>query len=212
MEYRYQIVLFKNKIKKKIIKKFKSKTKADSFYNKLIQKSNEVIFPKLYENGSELRHELSLIENSSNQSSIIVRDEIGRNLSVRLDDSNYSILKISSYRVEELFLDFDTKKKISTFEFIKNYLNLDGIKLISKLNNKIILQNDLKINLFTFKNNLDCDRFIDCITNHLISISKSDCMIVRDTSISQRKYLYEMLENNGYSKEYLFRHSTTHLK
>lgn len=212
MEYRYQIVLFKNKIKKKIIKKFKSKTKADSFYNKLIQKSNEVIFPKLYENGSELRHELSLIENSSNQSSIIVRDEIGRNLSVRLDDSNYSILKISSYRVEELFLDFDTKKKISTFEFIKNYLSLDGIKLISKLNNKIILQNDLKINLFTFKNNLDCDRFIDCITNHLISISKSDCMIVRDTSISQRKYLYEMLENNGYSKEYLFRHSTTHLK
>jgi hypothetical protein len=212
MEYRYQIILFKNKIKKKIIKKFKTKTKAGSFYDKLIKESNHVIFPKFYENGNESKFDLCLIENSPPHSLMNIRDEIGRNVSVKLDDSNYSILKLSHYNIEELFLDFQTKKKITTYEFIQKYLNSSGIKLISKLNNKIILQNDLMVNLFTFKNNIDSNRFIDGLTKYLISINKNDCMIVRDTSISQRKYLYEILEKNGYSKSYLFRHSTTHLK
>ena len=37
-------------------------------------------------------------------------------------------------------------------------------------------------------------------------------MIVRDTDISQKKYLYEVLVNQGFDKKMLYRTSTTHLK
>jgi hypothetical protein len=35
-------------------------------------------------------------------------------------------------------------------------------------------------------------------------------MFVKDYSTSQRKYLYNLLEENGFPKHYLIRHSTTH--
>ena len=51
MEYNYQIVLFKNKVKKKIINKFKTHKKAVEFYNDLLKENDEVIFDKEFENG-----------------------------------------------------------------------------------------------------------------------------------------------------------------
>jgi len=40
----YVVVLFKNKKKKKIIKKFITFSRAKQFYDKLIEESNEVLF------------------------------------------------------------------------------------------------------------------------------------------------------------------------
>ena len=45
----YIIVLFKNKVKKKIIKKFKTFDRAQKFYNNLLSISDEVIFNREYE-------------------------------------------------------------------------------------------------------------------------------------------------------------------
>ena len=42
----YQIVLFKNKIKKKIINKFKTHKRANEFYESLLSESNNVLFEK----------------------------------------------------------------------------------------------------------------------------------------------------------------------
>ena len=81
--------------------------------------------------------------------------------------------------------------------------------MVTKLNNKIIVQNDDIINLFTFKNDNDSSRFIDRISKIFIEQKKIDCMFVKDTSLSQRKYLYNILVNYGFPKSYLFRQSTT---
>lgn len=208
----YLVVLFKNKIKKKIINKFKTHKKAQFFFKKLISDSENVIFPKMYENGVYCDFELGLLEKTSGTFlPLFLKDDIGRQIKVDLDNGDYNISKIEKYRVEEEFVDYETKNKITTPVFIKKYLKSDGLKLVSKLNNKIVLQNDDKINLFTFKNVDDSERFIDSISELFKTQKRSDCLFVKDYSNYQRKFLYELLTEKGYSKSYLQRHSTTHL-
>lgn len=207
----YQIVLFKNKTKKKIIKKFKTHKRANSYFESLMEQSDEVIFDKKYENGVECRYELALLEKTSGTFlPIFLKDEFGRKIKVNLDDDDFTILKIMKFRMEELFLDYSTNEKIKFSDLLKTYLKEDGLKLISKLNNKIIIQNDDKFNLFTFKNDDDSLRFIDNVSEYFINEKRYDCMFVKDYTTSQRKYLYNLLEENGFPKHYLVRHSTTH--
>jgi hypothetical protein len=207
----YLIVLFKNKKKKKIINKFKTHKRAKDFFDKLISESNNVLFSKEYENGVKSKYELALLENmSSSLLPIFLKDELGRNIKVNLDDSNYKITKIENYYEDEYILDYSTSKKIKLSDFIKKYLNPEGFKLVSKLNNKVVVQNDDKFNLFTLKNEEDSFRFIDCLSEKFKTEKRSDCIFVKDYSTQQRKYLYDLLVKNGFPKNYLIRHSTTH--
>lgn len=207
----YLIVLFKNKQKKKIINKFKTHKRAKNFFDKLISESNNVIFSKQYENGIKSKYELAVLERMSGAiSPIYLKDELGRNIKVELDDSDYQISKIEEYHEEELIVDYSTSNRITTMEFIVRYLNPPGFKLVSKLNNKVVVQNDDKINLFTLKNDEDSFRFIDCLINYFKENKKFDCIFVKDYSTAQRKYLYNILVNYGFPKDYLFRQSTTH--
>jgi len=207
----YLIVLFKNKVKKKIIKKFKTIKKAEDYYKSLMIESDEVLFNKEYDNGSESYYELALLGPKTNDtSSLYIKDKIGRQIKVEVEDRDNVITKINPYNIDEYFLDYDTNKKINTSTFIKKYLDLIGLKLVSKLNNKIIVQNDDSFKLFTFKNDDDSSRFIDTLSSYFINIKRMDCMFVKDYDTSQRKYLYNILVEKGFSKSYLFRHSTTH--
>jgi hypothetical protein len=207
----YLIVLFKNKVKKKIIKKFKTSNRANNFYESLLSESNNVIFNKEYENGFSFKYEIAILEKTSGTFlPVFLKDELGRNVKVKLDDEDFSIKKITSYYVEELILDTSLNKKINSEEFIKLYLNGSGLKLVSKLNNKIVVQNDNVFNLFTLKNDYDSSRFIDRISDFFIEQKRFDCMFVKDYSNAQRKYLYNILVENGFSKSYLQRQTTTH--
>jgi len=212
MKDNFLVVLFKNKLKRKIINKFITIKKAEKYYNSLIDESNNVIFDKKYENGVLLDYEIALLDKNKNKPIEYYRDEFGRQIKLELEDEEYSISKIQKYKIEELILDYKSKKKITTKELIKKYLSGSGIKMISKLNNKIVIQNDENYNLFTLKNTYDCERFIDCITEYFIKINKTDCIIVKDVSTAQRKYLYNILVDIGFPKSYLFKLSTTHPK
>ena len=207
----YLIVLFKNKIKKKIINKFKTHKKSDDLFIILSNQSNDVIFEKKYTNGDECSYELAILEKSPDTFlPVYLKDELGRQIKVNLDDDDYTITKIITYKIEETLLDLTLNKKINSLEFIKLYLDPVGFKLVSKLNNKIIVQNDDKVNLFILKNEYDSSRFIDSISNKFISEKRMDCMFVKDYSITQKKSLYNLLINRGFSKDYLLRYSTTH--
>ena len=207
----YQVILFKNKVKKKIINKFKTHKKAFEYYKLLVKESDEVIYDKVMENGVVSEYELSLVERSSSSpSSLYMKDDYGRQVKVSLDDSELTMINITRYRIEELFLDYTTNKKIDTRQFIKQYLDHTGFKLISKLNNKIIVQNDDKINLFTLKTSDESERFIDILTKKFNDDGRKDCLLVKDYSTPQRKYLYELLVKMGFEKSYLQRSSTTY--
>lgn len=213
MDYNFQIVLFKNKIKKKIINKFKTLKKTVAQFNKLVEESNDVIFPVKYENGYPSTYELAILEKrKSNNEKLFIKDEFGRQIKVDLDDNDFTINKIVFFDIEEEFLDYQTKKKINSKEFIQKYLRVTGIKMISKLNNKVIVQIDEDYKLFTFKNDSDSNRFLDELGQYLRRINKNDCILVKDYSTIHRKYLYDILVKQGFPRSYLQRHSTTHPK
>ena len=207
----YLIVLFKNKKRKRIIKKFVILSRAKSFFNKLISESDEVIFDVLIENTKDCKFELSLIEMVTNQSApVYITDEYGRNIKVKIEDDGMSILQIKPYREEELIFDVQKKKKITTKDLIKTYLKTDGLKMISVLNNKIVVQKDEDIKLFSLKNEKESSRFIDCLSSYFFRIKRGDCLFIKDYSSPQRKYLYSLLESNGFDKKVLYRKFTTY--
>lgn len=57
----YIIVLFKNKVKKKIIKEFKTIKKAQDYYKSLMDVSDTIIFNKQFDNGYESNYELAFL-------------------------------------------------------------------------------------------------------------------------------------------------------
>lgn len=206
----YLVVLFKNKKRKKIINKFVTFSRAKQYYDKLLKESNDVIFNIEVENGFDCKYELGLVEMSDNQLiPVYMTDEFGRNMEVKLADEGMTLFKISSYKKEETIYDLTKKKKITTQQLIKTYLKGDGLKMISGLNNKIIIQEDEKIHLFTLKSESEVSRFIDCLSSHFFKIKRGDCLLVKDTSSAQRKYLFNMLESYGINKRMLYRKFTS---
>ena len=212
MEHNYLVVVFKNKTKKKIINKFQTLGKASSCYDNLIKESNNVLFDKSFENGVHSNYEIALVVRKTGQTeSVYIKDEIGRQKKVELEDDDYNILKISSYRIPDKILDLSNNKRITCEEFIKKYLPKNTMSMVSSLNNKIVVQNDDRVNLFTLKTISDASRFIDFLFGYFLSQKRNETLFVKDVSTAQRKYLYKLLEEKGFSKSYLQRHSTTHV-
>jgi hypothetical protein len=208
----YLVVLFKNKKRKRIIKKFVTLSRAKSFYENLVEKSNEVIFEVLVENAKECKFEIGLIDTKTNQSApIYTTDEYGRSVKVKFEDNTgMSIIKMSPYRQEELIYDVETNRKITSNDLIKKYLKGDGLKMVSVLNNKIVVQKDEMIKLFSLKNEQESSRFVDCLSSYFFKIKRGDCLFIKDYSSPQRKYLYSLLESNGFDKKVLYRKFTTY--
>ena len=206
----YIVVLFKNKIRKRIIKKFITFKKAKLFYNKLMTESDSVIFNVQFENGKESNFELGIVELSKNKLlPIYLTDEMGRSIRVKLDEDNMTLSQISQYKKEELLYDLQTKNKITTQEIIKKYLKGDGLKMISVLNNKIVLQIEEEVLLFSLKSESESSRFVDCLSLHFFKTKRGDCLFVKDHSSAQRKYLFDMLKSYGIDKKILYRKFTS---
>ena len=108
----YQIILFKNKNKKKLIKKYSSKKKSIQRYFDLIHK-NDVKFEVMYENGIKCNYEIALVcMNCEKDLELFSTDSIGRNILIESDDKNISFLKISNYLIEEKIQDYQQRKKL----------------------------------------------------------------------------------------------------
>jgi hypothetical protein len=207
----YLIVLFKNKERKKIIKSFKTYENAKKFYDNQIISNKNIKFNTLFENGKSCSFEIGILEkNSKNFDSYFIKDELGRQVKVELDDSDYTILSVSEFLTEELLYDIQTSSKISFDHFIKKYLPKDGLKLVSKINNKIVVQNDDKFDCFSLKSVSESGRFLDVLGKFLQDKNRIDCILVPDSSKSQKKYLYDILEKGGIPKSKLYRTYTTY--
>jgi hypothetical protein len=208
MNENFQIVLFKNNKKKKKLKSFVRENLAIKYYEELMSKSNSVLFDKKFENGKDCEFNLSIISKKYVPNKIYYMDEMGRNITIdpKIDNDLY-IQKISVYKIEELIYDVSSSKKITYETLKKQYLNKDKILLISKLNNKIVIQNDDDFKLFSFKNEFDSERFLSTIEK---DGSKKNFIIARDISSAQKKYLYSLLEESGINKKFLYTSYTTY--
>ena len=209
----YIIVLFKNKKKKKIIKGYSTEKNALSKFNSLL-KSNNVLFDTKYENSEKVKYELALLSKIDDyQLPLYKMDEIGRNNRVFMDDqSGYIIKNISDYKLEELVYDWQSSSRISFNQLISKYCKKKDFKVISKLNNKIVIQIDEIFSLFSLKNTEDSERLIDTLESSFRELGRSDAMFIKDSTQTQRKWLYNVLEKNGFDKKKLYRQKTTFSK
>lgn len=206
----YLIVLFKNKERKKIINKFVTYERAKQFFDKKVKQSDCVEFEVNLENATPCSYELALIEKKNNKfDSLYVRDSLGRQVKIDLDDENYRVMSIVKFNVEEKLYDVGQKEKITFDKFVKKYLKTGSVKLISKLNNKVVLQDNDVVNLFSLKDINESQRFLDCLKQHLINTDRMDVIVVSDTSNTQKKYLYDILSQMGIDKKLLYRTTTT---
>jgi hypothetical protein len=210
---KYTVILFKNKERKKLLKSFKTFERADAFFTRLQEESRGVVFNKEIENGISCDFEIGLIDNTPTEfENYFVRDDLGRQVRIKTDDSTIKIVKISKYRLEELIYDISKNKRLSFKNFYKSYLSGSEIKIISKLNNKFFIQEDDNINLFSLKTESDCLRFFSQLETYLFEKKKANCILVSDSSTRQKKYLYSLLESKGISKKSLYKQSTTFFK
>lgn len=208
----FNVVIFKNKRKKKVIKKYKDLRRSIEFFDKIVENNSKIIFEKKLENGLDCIHDLCIIGPYQPNSDFFIKDQLGRNIKVFSENNEFTIYKISEYKIEEKIYHINKNIKLSYDTFVKKFVITSGLKCISKLNNKIIHQVDDVINLFSCKSQEDCDRFFDLIESFITKNNRMDCLLVRDYDSNQKKYLYSILSNYGISKKSLYRHSTTHLK
>lgn len=184
---------------------------AKKFFNNKIKENENVYFEKQVENSLDCKFDLCILEKKNNNFDVIfVKDDLGRQIKADLDDSMLRIMEISPYKMEETIYDINKDKKITLITFYKNYIHKKGIVLLSRLNNKIIIQEDNSIFLFSLKNELESKRFLKTLSGFLVENSILNCIIVSETSKAQKKYLYDLLGNLGISKKLLYRTTTTY--
>jgi len=209
--HNYIVVLFKNKKRKRIINKFVELSNAIKFYEKKLKESSDIIFNVEYENGNFSRYDLSIVSLTKTESfPIYYTDELGRNIRIFLDDGNMSIIKISPYNKEEKIFDIQQNKKITSSHLIKKYLSGNELKIMSVLNNKIIIQKDDIFSMFSLKSEPESFRFLECISKYFFKNNRTDCIFVSDSSSAQKKYLIKLLNENGIDKKVLYRKFTTY--
>jgi len=187
---KYQVILFKDKVKKKIIKKFNNFKNTEKFFLGLVDESQSVIFPKLVEGTKECKFEIAILERGLNpEIPQYTTDEYGRNVKVQLLDNEWGIIKISVYNQEEKIFDIQQSKKIDTKELLRKYLKGDGLKMINSLNNKLIIQKDDEFKIFSLKSGGEVVRLLESLTDYFIKQKRTDCLIVKDTSTAQNHFL-----------------------
>lgn len=207
----YLVLLFKNKKKNKIIKKFVSLTRAKTFFEKVKKNSDDVIFDVKIENGIEVSYELCLMRiGDTDFNPVYKKDDIGRNVRVVLEDDGMTMINIYDFKKEEKIFDLQIEKRITLNEFVKSYLRKNELKVVSILNNKIIVQQDDKVFIFSTKNENESIRFVDCLSSLFITQKRTDCIFVTDTSTPQKKYLMKILTDYGFDDKILYRTHTTY--
>lgn len=176
-----------------------------------MKQHESVVFDKQFENGRYVKYELLLVEHSSNKLiPIYLTDDMGRNIQVKLDNPDLSVVRISHINLPELIYDVNREEKIDYSTFYRRYIQSESVKLVSQLNNKVVVQEDDNYTLLSLKSVEESNRFLECLSNDILSKKKLNCIIVQDYSTAQRKYLYSVLESKGFDKKVLYRKFTTH--
>jgi hypothetical protein len=213
MDSNYVIVLFKNKKKRKIIKRYSTEKNAINFFKGLVEDQKNIIFPKIIENAEESNYTLGLLTNTTNvQKSLFIKDEFGRNIPANIENSGYVFIDIIKFHQEEKIFDWQTQKKITFDEFIKTYCKNKELKNIFTLNNKVCVQKDEDLYAFSLKDKNESIRFLNTLQDYFFNSNRFDAIFVKDISTAQRKWIYSFLTEKGFDKKRLYRLKTTFSK
>ena len=179
----------------------------------MIKKNDEVIFEKRVENACDVNFEVGLLTNKTNtQKSLFIVDDIGRNNLVSLENPEYVFLNIKQYKVEETVFDWQRQGKISIGRLLGLYCKKKDFKSIYTLHNKLCIQVETDVSIFSLKNSDESERLLNTLETYFRDNGRSDAMFIKDVSSAQRKWIYQTLEDKGFNKKRLYRLKTTFSK
>jgi len=167
-----------------------------------------------YENAEKCKFEIALLSNKEPyQIPLFKEDELGRNEEVFISsDTDYTIIEIKPYKIEEKIYDWQKDERISFDELIRKYCIKKEMKSISTLNNKLVIQNNDEFYLFSLKNIDDSHRLLETMESYYRENSRNDAIFVKDVNTTQRKWMYDILIKKGFDKQKLYRQTTTFSK
>lgn len=205
---KYFIVLFCNKKRKKILYRCMRRTTITNYWHEFkTQRKPKFVKIQGGKRKQEKIFELALIyPNTRWVDTVYIKDSLGRNVEAKIEGGKFRIKEIIPYWEEELIYDYQIKKRIRYHELIEQILPLSDIGQIFTLNNKVLVQVEDDIKLFSNKNPTDADRLFEIVKTDLISKKKMNFIFVKDVTTHQRRLLYDMLERKGYKREELSRH------
>ena len=207
MEKKYKIVLLSGDLPKKTL--FKSNVKRNIQHKfKKLGKSNKPLFTRKYVKRKICQFHLGLFSLEPSNEPIYIKDKLGRNVKKELKIGNYFLIELLPFSVEEFIYDHQTKSRIGFTSFYETYLISDVFLQLFTLNNKVVIQKDESISIFSLKNIDDTNRFILVLKKYLIDNKSMNCLIVQDYDTIQRKQLYKMLTRKGFKKSFLYKHYT----
>lgn len=206
MGSKYKIVLFKDGKKYKVFSSTNIKRNAFSKYKKLL-KQKKPLFTTEFMSRKKCVFEVAVIGPSTTHKTF-KKDELGRNLTISLDSSEYEILDLSPYWKEELVYDHQLKNRVFINDILEKYLHTKEFKQVFTLNNKLVIQKDEDFSIFSLKNIDDSVRLLSVLQLEFQNVGRYDCLFVPDTSTAQRKLLYDLLEKAGYCRKFLSKHYT----
>lgn len=204
---KYKIILLKNGSPQKTL--FSSNVKRTTYnkFQKFIN-SKKPSFVRKYVKRKFCQFELGIFSKESSGVDVYKKDDIGRNVLVDYNIPDYYLISLSDYWVEELIYDHLLNTKISFGDLILKYLPKKNFKQVFSLNNKLVIQDGDKFNVFSLKTVDDCVRLLTTIKTLFINDGRLDCLFVPDTSTVQRKQLYDLLENYGFDRRFLYKQYT----
>lgn len=207
---KYQIILFCNKERKKLIYKTVSIAAIRDLWYEL-KTEMEPRFTKEYggKRNQKLEYELGLIypdNRWAKNKTVTKRDEFGRLIDVGVDMKGYRLKEMIPYWMEEKIYDHDNKKHIRYHELLEILEQVKEIAQVFTLNTKLFLQIEDSVRMFGNKNLSDSDRLFELLREDLLKSKKGNFIFVKDITTQQRKSLYNLLEKKGYKRTDLFRH------
>ena len=208
--YNYLIVLFNGSKKQRVLYRSNIKSTVDKKYADLLKKSIK-FFPRTNLNKKKCEFEVILLKKGDDKNKLThVKDSLGRNVPYNITGGDYVILEANSFEIEELIYDHQTKKRIESTFLIENYLPQEEHNLLNvfTINNKLVIRNDDEIKIFSLKNIEDCRRLLDNIRRKFTDEGRINCIFTKDLSTTQRKEIYNLLESQGFSRSFLYKHYT----
>jgi|TARA_R110000796_G_scaffold24325_4_gene69397 hypothetical protein len=204
---KYKIILLQNNVPKKTL--FSSNVKRTT-YNKFTKfiNSKKPLFNRKYVKRKFCQFELAIFSKENDNYKFYRKNTLGKNVEVLINLPDYYLMEFSDYWCEELIYDHQTKRRIPLDELTNTYLPKKNFKQVFSLNNKLIIQNEDSFKMFSLKNVSDCSRLLNVIKEIFINSGRIDSLFVPDISTAQRKQLYQLLENRGFDRKFLYKQYT----
>jgi hypothetical protein len=174
--------------------------------------NQNIYFPLEFENGQLCKYEIAIIERNGNLPTTIHRDEFGRNIDHKIDGTDYVISKLMDYKFEESLYQISNKSKKTLLEIVTYFSKIKELKLVFKLNNKVVFQSDDNIEIYSCKTEEESTRFLSELQRYCIENKKGDYLISHSEDVAHKKQLYKQLVEKGFDIKMLYRRATTHPK